>query len=523
VTNLKDKPFALVGVHIGGLNAKQLKEVVVKEKITWRSFVDAGNAGAGPIATKWSLASTPTLYVIDHKGVIRFKWAGAPGEKLIDAALEKLIKAAEENKEGEEPADYTVYPDFVRVLEAQGARYPPLTRVSDPGTPEKPIYTGFFFYQCLQFDTTGRYLLGMRVDFDKRNIRPDDQAEIGVIDLKDKNKWTKIGTTTAWNWQQGARLQWRPESDEIVWNDRSADKTTFVCRVYDFKTEKRRTLPRPIYDLSPDGRTALTHDFEGDHQGTDYAAIEGKTDGGPVPSKTGIWKMKMDTGEAELIMPLDKMASIAFPNGLPKSGRFYVFREGCNPSGERFVVFVKDPENKLSEAYSLAADGTDPRYLYSKPSHHAWLDDDHIFDFGNHKPPGSDQARRGYYVFKDDGSGKATELLWPVDVDDGWGGDGHGSFVPGTRGKWIISDTYNIHGFQYLFLFHRPTKQFVPLAKLKCTRPNDEFRVDTHPRLSRDGRLVCIDATHEGHGRQMYVMDIGHILDQPPAPPRKEK
>ena len=97
MTNLQGKPFALIGVHIGGLNAKQLKEVTDKQKITWRSFVDAGNAGAGPIATKWNLSATPTLYVIDHKGVIRYKWAGAPGEKVIDAALEKLIKVAEEN------------------------------------------------------------------------------------------------------------------------------------------------------------------------------------------------------------------------------------------------------------------------------------------------------------------------------------------------------------------------------------------------------------------------------------------
>ena len=95
MTNLKDKPFALIGVHIGGLNAKQLKEVMDKQQITWRSFVDAGNAGAGPIATKWNLSATPTLYVIDHKGVIRYKWAGAPGAKVIDAALDKVMKQAE--------------------------------------------------------------------------------------------------------------------------------------------------------------------------------------------------------------------------------------------------------------------------------------------------------------------------------------------------------------------------------------------------------------------------------------------
>ena len=91
---LKDKPFALVGVHVGGLGAKQLKEVMEKQKLPWRSFADAGQAGAGPIATKWNLSATPTFYLIDHKGVIRSKWAGPPGENVLDAALDRLIKAA---------------------------------------------------------------------------------------------------------------------------------------------------------------------------------------------------------------------------------------------------------------------------------------------------------------------------------------------------------------------------------------------------------------------------------------------
>jgi hypothetical protein len=53
--------------------------------------------GTRPIATKWNLSTTPTLYVIDDKGVIRHKWAGAPGEEIIDAALAQLIKVAEAN------------------------------------------------------------------------------------------------------------------------------------------------------------------------------------------------------------------------------------------------------------------------------------------------------------------------------------------------------------------------------------------------------------------------------------------
>ncbi|MCI0455690.1 MAG: hypothetical protein L0Z62_01755 [Gemmataceae bacterium] len=63
---------------------------MVKENLNWRSFVDQG-----AIAARWKPAGTPTFYILDPQGVIRYKWAGAPGEKVMDAALERVIKAAE--------------------------------------------------------------------------------------------------------------------------------------------------------------------------------------------------------------------------------------------------------------------------------------------------------------------------------------------------------------------------------------------------------------------------------------------
>src|ERR1051325_9085551 len=213
---------------------------------------------------------------------------------------------------GQESLSYTTYTNFEQVLAQRDAKYPPIVRVSDPGTKNHPIFTGFFFYQVLQFDTTGRYLLGLRVYFQSRDVKADDRGDVGYIDLKDGFKWTKIGESTAWNWQQGNRLQWRPKSDEIVWNDRSDDGKKFVCRLYNFRNGKTRVLPRPIYDLSPDGSMALTHDFERmKHAGTDYVGIEDVYKNQYAPSQTGIWKMNMDNGRSELIMSLQKMAEIA--------------------------------------------------------------------------------------------------------------------------------------------------------------------------------------------------------------------
>ena len=108
----------------------------------------------------------------------------------------------------------------------------------------------------------------------------------------------------------------------------------------------------------------------------------------------------MDTGNAELIMTLEKMAAIAYPKGTPVVGHLYFFREGWNPSGTRFIAFIKDPENHLFEAYSMTPEGTDVRYLYYNPSHHSWQDDDHVMDFGEHTPPGGGSPAEGIFSFQ---------------------------------------------------------------------------------------------------------------------------
>ena len=61
-----------------------------KEKLSWRSFTDQG-----AIRAKWHVSGTPTFYLIDHRGLIRYKWVGSPGEKAIDTALEKLLLETE--------------------------------------------------------------------------------------------------------------------------------------------------------------------------------------------------------------------------------------------------------------------------------------------------------------------------------------------------------------------------------------------------------------------------------------------
>jgi hypothetical protein len=94
VKNLAGKPFALVGVN-SDPDLEQLKTVLTDESITWRSFTNGPKGTGGPISSEWNVQGWPTLYVIDHKGIIRQKYLGSPGDKVLDKAIEKLVEVAE--------------------------------------------------------------------------------------------------------------------------------------------------------------------------------------------------------------------------------------------------------------------------------------------------------------------------------------------------------------------------------------------------------------------------------------------
>ena len=83
------KPFVILGVNSDP--KEKLQQIMENKTVTWRSFWDGGNT-RGPIATRWNVSGWPTIYVLDHEGVIRFK--GVRGKDLDDA-IDTLLKEAE--------------------------------------------------------------------------------------------------------------------------------------------------------------------------------------------------------------------------------------------------------------------------------------------------------------------------------------------------------------------------------------------------------------------------------------------
>ena len=90
VKKLEGKSFALIGVN-SDTDKKTIEAGLKEHQVTWRSFSCGKDGTRGKIPMDFNVRGWPTLYLIDDQGVIRKKWVGSPGDKVLDEEIEKLI------------------------------------------------------------------------------------------------------------------------------------------------------------------------------------------------------------------------------------------------------------------------------------------------------------------------------------------------------------------------------------------------------------------------------------------------
>ena len=90
VKKLEGKPFVIIGVNCDP-DREKAKMLSAKKGPPWRSFWD-GDSINGPIQNQWNIQAYPTMYLIDHKGVIVGQTY--PIEEGI-AVIERTVKQAE--------------------------------------------------------------------------------------------------------------------------------------------------------------------------------------------------------------------------------------------------------------------------------------------------------------------------------------------------------------------------------------------------------------------------------------------
>ena len=398
-----------------------------------------------------------------------------------------------------------------RVLKRGAEDLPPVRQIT-----RGPKHHWFGYYDKLEFDPTDRYVLGMEIDFEHRAPRPDDVIRIGMVDLADRDRWIELGTSSAWCWQQGCMLQWRPGSpSEILWNDRQDDR--YVCHLLDVNTRAKRTIPHPIYSVSPDGQWAIAPDFRrlGDTRpGYGYVGIPDPNRDVLAPNDTGIFRLDLTTGEQKLLFSVADIVRLPYPHGDLSKSKHWFNHLLINTDGSRFTFLHrwKAPGDQWHTTRMLTAapDGADIRVLVDSGwvSHFIWRDPEHILAYAQVTPDG----KQGFYLFWDGPQGKVEPIAKDVVKSDG-----HCSYSPDKR--WVLYDTYPDRAMdQHVYLYDVVQKRRVALGVFQAPKaywgspPQNQWRCDLHPRFSRDGRSVVIDSPHTGQGRQMHLIDISVIV-----------
>jgi hypothetical protein len=389
---------------------------------------------------------------------------------------------------------------------AEASGFPPMRTVT-----HGPKHHWFGYYDKLQFDPSGRRLLGMQVDFEHRSPTPEDHVVIGMVDLEDDDRWIKLGTSHAWSWQQGCMLQWRPGSDrQVLWNDRQADR--YVCRLLDVDSGQMETIDHPIYAVSPDGETAVAADFcriQDVRPGYGYPGLPDPFANELQPKRSGIFRVDLRRGTQELILSLAEIASFGRPHPTYPGAKHYVNHLLFNTDGSRFEFLHRwrlPDGSRRTRMLTAKPDGSELRVLDDNglTSHFIWRDMRHLLAFSEQPSHG-----RRFYLFEDAEDGK-VEAVGPEAMTS----DGHCSYLPDKR--WIINDTYPDRStrHQTVYLYELATGRVVTVGRFHSPiEYTGEWRCDTHPRHSPDGRWLVIDSPHNGQGRQMHLIDIGEIVN----------
>ncbi|TWU66069.1 hypothetical protein [Crateriforma conspicua] len=382
-----------------------------------------------------------------------------------------------------------------------------------------PGHHWFGYYDKREFDPTGTKVLSNRVNFEGRSPTGNDSIDVGYVDTADGDHWVPLGVSNAWGWQQGCMLQWiGRDGRRVLWNDRQGDQ--FVCRIHDLKSGRTRTIDRPIYTISDDGRFGLSADFrriDNLRPGYGYDGLADPFVDQRSPKESGVWKVDLETGDSRLILSLDRVAAMPWHDGQTHDEAWHYFNHLLiNPSGTRFIVLHRfrpefDPQTLqykggfVTRMLTADLDGNDLYELdpSGKTSHFIWKDDEVVTMWT--RPIG---MPAGFYDFVDH-----TDKVTPVGAGV-MKSNGHNTYLRGDHGDWILNDTYpSKHDRrQTVYLYHVPSGRRFDLGHFPSPHAyTGEWRCDTHPRCSEDGTQVAIDSPHQD-GRQVHLLDISELL-----------
>ena len=393
----------------------------------------------------------------------------------------------------------------------------------------------FGYYDVSPENASGTRVLFNRAPFGDRMPSKSDALTLSFYSFETKESRT-IGETTAWNFQEGCRLQWVSDR-ACIYNVRT--DAGYGSVVYDTEAEKElRRYDFPVYSVC--GRRCVFFNFNRSRYSYAHEVSQEETD----YARDGIFLGDLETGKSELLLSLEKLSRDA------GSEQFKNWVEHCvlNPSGDLFCFFHRwsDEKSGMHTRFCVSDLNGEYKVLLDQGfcSHFGWKNDRIISAWGRlpskinsvqsnpllirtgiykvlvslyHRTVKNASMRQKIsndaYIFFD----VQSLRKWKLDNPD-FVVDGHGTWSKNE--DYMITDTYPDSGnFRHLLLYHAPDNQVFELGRFFSypdIRDTERYsiagiRCDLHPKWGENNRHVYFDSTHEGY-RALYMIDLSRML-----------
>ena len=403
----------------------------------------------------------------------------------------------------------------------------------------------FGYYNYDPFDLTHTKLLCNRSKFDARAITAEDCIEVGFYDLA-SNQWKHIGSTSAFNWQQGAMLQWLPaHEDQVIYN--CVKDGHYASCIHNIQTGEDRYLDAPIYGILPDGKHALTLNYERSYwcRAYHYKPIVNEAYHVNIAEDDGVFEVDLEQNTIRRIVSIADVIKVDADEDF-SSKKHWLEHIMINPQGTKFVFLHRfsgeDVFSYKTRVVTCNIDGSNLQVVSGWRTNHwshvGWINETDFTVFtvaagavAMRNTPGSNRGKLytfaktiykkyvsrllGKKVKKKLESGREYQVyrisehtVEKIDTYSDSVGviDGHPSFTQDEA--YMITDTYpDAKGYQHLLAYCPQTRKCVELAKFYAPLKENPASCDLHPKLSRDNKTVVVDTAYTGEHR-MTVMNL---------------
>lgn len=318
-------------------------------------------------------------------------------------------------------------------------------------------------------------------------------ALLGYFDTQSK-MFTKICTTTAWNWQMGSRLRWYRDGESILFNDFNGEK--FISRIVDIRGVELQRFEFPIFDIDIENGNAYFTDFTILHhlrEGYGYNNINVNFENYYNKTQNGIFWFNTNSGEHRLLISTQELEQMDSSGDIIHEYN-YVNHITINPYNKDIMFFHlwKVRDELKNRMIFINSDGTIINIIsdFDRASHYAWKDSNHIlvslYIEGNTEYRLYDYRKSTYELF----NGVAT--------------DGHPSYIDN---RFFITDTYpNRCSMQSIYLCDSKECAYKNIFSIyHLPVKTGALRCDLHPRILDN--TINIDSVSDCY-RCLYMFDF---------------